>query len=232
MYFPYPRNRCYQSLSLSATPAPIHHDLVKPRSPIIGGTPVRPDTYSFMVSLAITDGAKIKLCGGLLLDPDTVLTARQCIGSSNVLAKPIRVRAGSQVGLPIPTDTLGSRKQTKNLVSRSRSSTRNLDDGGSLVGVSSIELHPSEPPDMSAVRGDNKVDAAILMLDKKLSTGRQPDGGYVASATLPSLTRGRLSAKMPFLSRGWHAGTLTTAVGWYVLTLLSLSLSLSLSLYP
>lgn len=80
-------------------PAATSHDLVQPRSPIVGGKPQRLGAYPYVVSVVHHDpqtNTDHLLCGGTLLSYDVVLTARHCF-DGGFTAKDIRVWAGSVV---------------------------------------------------------------------------------------------------------------------------------------
>jgi len=75
----------------AATPI---HDLVEPRSPIIGGTPAKLGSVPFMVSIRDSEGQHV--CGGSLISSTAVLTALHCLENEYNL-RGVSVLAGTIV---------------------------------------------------------------------------------------------------------------------------------------
>lgn len=67
---------------------------VEPRSPIMGGSLVKPGAVPFMVSVRDSEGSPI--CGGSLLSPNAVLTAKHCFSEELNLWN-LSVLAGTNV---------------------------------------------------------------------------------------------------------------------------------------
>ncbi|CAN9119264.1 unnamed protein product [Alternaria alternata] len=136
-----------------------------PADDIVGGTTASAGEFPFIVSLQRSGS---HFCGGSLLDSTTVITAAHCSLSSVIgSVSGLRVRAGSL----------------------------NKSSGGTLVGVSSVTVHPSYRS------SGQDFDVAIW----KLSTA-VPTSSTIGYATLPA------SGSDP------AAGSTATVAGWGALT--------------
>lgn len=156
-----------------------------PDEDIVGGTTAASGEFPYIVSLQRSGS---HFCGGSLLNANTVITAAHCSVSSVIGAvSGLKVRVGSLVSFA--TSLPLSINQMANTALQSRTS------GGTLVGVSSVTVHPSYSSSLQ------DFDVAIW----KLSTS-VPTSGTVGYVSLPA------SGSDP------AAGSTVTTAGWGTLS--------------
>lgn len=85
------------AVELVAAIPPVSHDVVKARSPIVGGRLSKPNEAPYMVFIdAEVEGGSYS-CGGTLISSRLVITARHCVEYPGLTTAGIKVYAGSHV---------------------------------------------------------------------------------------------------------------------------------------
>ena len=130
------------------------------RSPIIGGADVDANNYPFMVSVGSGSSSDFsQFCGGALVSDEFIVTAAHC--SEGAEPSDVSVMLGSQLA----------------------------DEGGLVVGVSAIRIHPdwtgetSEGFDIALWRLDQRLDLEELRL-RTVELMRPQDEGLAAAGAL------------------------------------------------